>query len=132
MAQVSVGIVSLLLSLFPSEPESIRDLIQRWVTDRQTIERFYDLPLSAHRSEVLDVFYSDWLKRLDAIDFDALDQDNRIDYLLLRGEIRYRKRELVEERRERERLAGLLPFAQQLLVLEEARRRLDPVDGRQA
>src|SRR5687767_4243237 len=126
------GILTVLLAALPGEPESIRDLIHRWVTDRQAIERFHDLPLSPHRADVLDAFHRDWLARLDRVNFEALDLDGRIDWLLLRGEIRFRRRELVEDRRERERLLGLLPFAQQILILEETRRRMDPIDGRQA
>jgi hypothetical protein len=126
------GAVAILLFAHLGDPVSMRDLIHEWVTDRTAIERFHDLPLSTRRAEVLGVFYSDWLRRLDGIDVEALDRQGGIDWHLLRGEIRYRQRELVEERRERERIAGLLPFAQHVLVIEEGRRRLERADGRSA
>jgi hypothetical protein len=115
-----------------SRPDSIRALIERFTTDRRAIERFHDLPMSQGRQEVLGKLYRDWAKRLDEVGFDALDQDGRVDYVLLRSEIAFRARSLAEEARERERLLVLAPFAPDVLALEEARRRLEPVCGRDA
>ena len=126
------GILGILLAASAPGPESMRDLIERWVTDRQAIESFHRLPLSPRRGEVLGAFYDDWIRRLDAVDFDALDRDGRVDWLLLKGEIEFRKRELAKETRERERLLRLLPFAPDILGLEEARQRMEAVGGREA
>jgi uncharacterized protein (DUF885 family) len=126
------GILALLLAAQAPRPDPLRDLIHRWVADRQAIERFHDLPVSDQRDQVLGAFYGDWIKRLRSLDYDALGPDDRIDYQLLAGEIEYRIREIAEERRERERILPLLPFAAQILTLEETRRRMEPMDGQRA
>lgn len=127
------GIFGILVAAGRAEgPESMRDLIERFTTDRRAIERFHDLPMSRERGEALAKLYRDWEKRLAGVAFNSLDADGRVDYVLLRTEITFHTRQLAEDDRERDRLLVLVPFAPQVLSLEEARRRLEPIGGREA
>src|SRR5262249_38243069 len=67
-----------------------------------------------------------------AVDFEALDQDERIDYLLLQNELASRLRALEHAQARLAEVATLLPFARPILDLEEARRRMEPVDSQRA
>jgi uncharacterized protein (DUF885 family) len=126
------AILSVILASLEQEPEPLRDLVERWAEDRRAIERFHDLPVSDARAQALAASYTAWLARIERLDFDALDRESKVDWVLLVGEIRFRARELARERRDRERIAPLLPFAAQVLTLEETRRRMEPMSGEQA
>ena len=107
----------------------LRDAIERYRTDERNVERFYDASWSPNRRRILRELSTDWSEALAALDFDALDQDGRIDYLLFQNLVRYdlRRLELDEEKRKETR--PLLPFGTEIVELHEARRRLEPIDG---
>ena len=106
----------------------LRDLIARYATDRAAIDRFYNLPWSELRFERLEQFYREESERLDQTDFTSLGQPGRIDYILLRNEIRGEVARLGHDRRRLAGMDALLPFRQTLLELETARRRMESVD----
>jgi uncharacterized protein (DUF885 family) len=106
----------------------MRALIAEYASDRQSVRDFYTIdrsPARLTREEFLD---AGWAARLDAIDFENLDADARIDWLLLRNLLRHadRRRHATLERLEE--TAPLLPFATGIIALEEARWRLAPVE----
>jgi uncharacterized protein (DUF885 family) len=108
------------------------DVTRRFTADRNAVERFWSLRASPARAERMKAFHEGWRGELAAIDFSALDADGRIDWLLLRTEI---DRALPGLRRDAERLEGirdLIPFAGEVLSLEEARRALEDVDPQSA
>ena len=64
--------------------------------------------------------------------FAALDQESRIDHLLLRNEIRFQRQELDRQKHQQQEVAEMLPFAQGIVALEESRRRMEPLDSAKA
>jgi dipeptidyl-peptidase-4 len=111
---------------------ALRGRIERTLADLAALERSHAVPLSEKRRERLERFLADELRELEALDFDALDCDGRIDYLLLRSRLRFQERGLARERRRAGEVERLLPFAPGIVELEEARRRLDPIDPRRS
>jgi hypothetical protein len=105
------------------------DLVRAYQTDQHGVSGFYDLPWSEARFDRLERFYLDWQQRLPAVDFDALDQAGRIDYLLLRNKLRFELGRLGLSRRRLAEMAGLLPFRAALQGLELARWQMQPVDA---
>jgi hypothetical protein len=106
-------------------------VVQRYVQDRGILNRRYSLGSPAQRARMA-AFYGEWGDRLDALDYDALNLEGKIDWVLLRNRIRYEEGRLeVEAELERE-AAAVLPFQESLVRLHEARRDLEPVDPRAA
>ncbi|HSG81871.1 MAG TPA: DUF885 family protein, partial [Gemmatimonadota bacterium] len=104
------------------------DTVQLYALDRAALLRRYDVEYSAARRARLRAFYDDWSARLERIDFDALSQEGRVDYVLLGNELRYERSLLDREERLYQEMTPWLPFASTIAELQEARRRMEPVD----
>lgn len=117
------------LIAFDREQSALRTTITRYLQDKAAIERRYPVQYSPLRTERLRAFHNEWRSKLAEADFDSLDQEGRIDYLMLRNRIVYNLEMLaLHERRWRE-MAALIPFFDQLRALEETRldrRRAEP------
>jgi uncharacterized protein (DUF885 family) len=120
------------LALTGATTSALRDAADRYVNDRATLLRRYDVPYSAVRRDRLRQFYTSWQQRLQELQWDGLDHEARIDYVLLRNEIAYQLALLDREERDSGELAVLLPFAPAVTALQEARRDLEPVQPREA
>ena len=116
----------------PSGGGDLRERIERYQADGGALGRFYGLEGSPARVERLRKSCADWRAELDALDFDALDQDGRIDWLLLRAEIGGDELDLAREERRAAEEAPLLPFAPRIVALAEARQRVEPLDDEAA
>jgi uncharacterized protein (DUF885 family) len=107
----------------------MRDIIERFTADEEALERCYPIRISDARRQRLAGFYSDQLKKLDKVDFEKLDRPGKVDYLLLKNAIDFDVKQLEHVRKHFAEIAPMLPFSQGIISLEEARRRLDPMDG---
>lgn len=67
----------------------LRGLIEHFVADRDSLEKKYEFQLAPNYGTRMAQFYRAWLGDLTRIDFDALDLDDRIDWLLLRDRVQY-------------------------------------------
>jgi hypothetical protein len=103
----------------------LRDVVQRFSTDRQALLRFYTVPGSPERRARLRAFQDAWLKALPAIDFAKLSQEGKADYVLLRTHLEYQQALLGREERQERETAPLLPFAPAIVKLTEDRQKLD-------
>src|SRR3954464_10216017 len=66
----------------------MEDEIGLYQADFQTVERFYsNVGWAPSYFERLDVLLGQWATRAAGLDFDSLDQQGRIDYLLLQNEV---------------------------------------------
>jgi Bacterial protein of unknown function (DUF885) len=110
----------------------IRPVIERYQVELRDLERVYAMPGSAVRQDKLEGFYSEQLRLLDAIHFDALSQSGKVDYLLLRSRLEREQKQVLEERKQDAEIAALIPFQQIIIGLEEARRRMETVDGQKS
>jgi len=108
----------------------LRGLVERYVEDKGNVDRFYNVPMSDTDRSRKAAFFKHWQQRLQDLDFDNLGQDGRIDYLLLRSELKYRLGKLDQEAEQDSQVADLLPFAATIVEVDEARRLLKPLDAR--
>ncbi|HEY6392285.1 MAG TPA: hypothetical protein VIX89_13450, partial [Bryobacteraceae bacterium] len=115
-----------------SSQSELRAVIERYTADRGTLARTYPLESSAKRPARMTEFYGEWLGRLADLNFESLSPEGRIDYLLLRNHLQHEMRQLELQNKFREEEAPFLPFAPAILNLEEARRRMDPIDSPKA
>jgi len=110
----------------------MREVVDRYSTDRAALLRRYDAPYSPARRDQLRGFYNGWRAALGEVDFKALAQTGRVDYVLLDTQLRYELRLLEREQRVLTETSALVPFLEPIFALHEARRRHEPVDARQA
>jgi hypothetical protein len=110
----------------------MRGRIERFADDLRAIERCYSLKFSDARRQRLQRFFTEQGAALQAMPFEPLDQAGRIDYLLLKNKIEFEARQLEHEHEQSAEIAALIPFAQAIVGLEEARARLDPMNAEAA
>ena len=116
------------LAAYNDRPSRMRGFIERYRQDLGSVERFYSAPTSPARSARLAQLNSDWLSSLRKLQFESLNHDEQVDYLLLQSHLQYQLDELKRVDRQREEMATLLPFAKTISDLEDARRRLETLD----
>ena len=106
----------------------MRNVVERFSTDRDAVTRRWDTPYSAERRARLREFYAAWRSRLDAMPFDKMSQDGKVDWILLSRLVDHEQDLVGREEKRMKELALLLPFATTITGLGEARRRLEDVD----
>ena len=110
----------------------LRDTVELFSADRAALFRRYGVDFSPARRDRAREFYGSWRTRLGDVDFSALSQEGRIDWVLFDNELRYELAILDREERQFAEMAPWLPFALTIRGLEEARRRFEPVDPAEA
>lgn len=104
------------------------DVVDRFAADQTSLNRRYDAADSPEQRRRMRSFYTGWRTRLGEINFDKLSQEGRVDYVLLDNYIKHQLDLLNRQDKMRAEAAPLLPFADKLLALQDARRNLLPVD----
>jgi hypothetical protein len=110
----------------------LANVVTRFSADAYSLSRRYDANNSPDQRTRTREFYTEWSRRLGEIDFDKLSQEGKVDYVLLNKEIRHELMLLDRQETQRGETALLLPFADQLLSLQDMRRDLRTVDPRAA
>ncbi len=109
----------------------LRDTVAVFTTDRGALSRRWTVEYSADRRARFVAFYSEWRARLAKMNFDALSQEGRVDYVLLDHRLRSELAKLAREEKLAGEMIALVPFSARIAAFEEARRRFDPVDAPQ-
>ncbi len=107
----------------PAEPK-LPSMIQQFSADRRALEAAYVIPFSASRLDRMEAFYQQQQKQLAAVDFKALAEDEKLDYLLLRNQLRGELYDLGLQREKATAMRPLLPFAGTIGDLEDQHRRM--------
>ncbi len=110
----------------------LRPVIDRYEVELRDLSRVYPLPGSALRQTKLEKFYADQLQLLEKINFDSISQSGKVDYLLLRSRLEREQKQLLAEGQRETEIAPLIPFQQTIIGLEEARRRMETIDGQKS
>jgi hypothetical protein len=69
----------------------IPDLIDSYRADKGALERKYEIDLSQATFDRMDQFYQEWESKLATVDFEKLNQTEKIDFVLLRNLIEKNK-----------------------------------------
>ena len=110
-----------LVSLTAMQISDLRVAVELYSEDKAAILRRYEVEYSPVRRERLRRFYQSWQQRLAEADFEALNREGQVDFILFKNRLRFELEMLrVEEQRWQE-MAPLLPFADWLRELQEAR-----------
>ncbi|QOY89747.1 DUF885 domain-containing protein [Paludibaculum fermentans] len=126
---VSVGAVFGADPEFDGNQSALRPAIERYQNDRAALERRYRVESSEARRARFQKFNTEWLARVEAFDFEKLNQESRIDWLLLRNDILRSQRQLEFRAKIDAETAALLPFRAAIVDLEETRQRMEKVDS---
>ncbi|KAK6217144.1 X-Pro dipeptidyl-peptidase [Colletotrichum tabaci] len=110
--------------------ESMTERIVRITEDERDLTDFYNIKCSPTRSRRLEKFYNDELESLFKAPFDTFSQEDKVDFLLLRNYLRRNIRVLLLDRKRDGQLAPVLPFAQALVDICEARQNMAPIDSK--
>jgi len=107
----------------------MRSAIERYTVDRGSLTRSYPVAVSQRRRDRFRKFYSEWLASLKDLNFDSMSEDGKIDYLLFKNHLEYELRQLDIQSRQLSEIEPLVPFATQIIELEEARRNMANIDS---
>jgi hypothetical protein len=97
-------------------------VLSRYRADRDALERRFPTPFSSVGRERLAAFDNAWCAALDEMPFDRFTRPDRLDYLLFRNHLERRAEQRTHEAEQFAEMAPLLPFAADLIALDEARR----------
>jgi uncharacterized protein (DUF885 family) len=117
---------------FQSPPSELRALVERYDVDHTLLQRSDRTPLSPRALDRMQKFYVGWQAELEKVDFDAMHQDGKIDYILLKNTLQHELRGIELRRKEIAETAPLLPFAPTIVGLSEALRHMENMDAAQA
>ncbi|HEY0458108.1 MAG TPA: DUF885 family protein [Pyrinomonadaceae bacterium] len=117
------------LDAYNEPPSRLRGVIEKFSADAGSLERFYTARESANRRTRFRALYTDWLSVLSKQNFDALNTDERVDYLLFKNYLNHELKELDRRARQFEEMSALLPFAKTISDFEDSRRRLETIDA---
>ncbi len=115
-----------------ANPTELEETVRRYSADRFTLSRAYEMPWSQTRFERFDQMYADWRERLPKVDFDGLNQQGKIDYILLRNELIAQSDQQTLQRERLKEMEELLSFRGIIQELEAARWRMQPLDAQAA
>lgn len=117
------------LEQYNESPSRFRGVIEKFSQDRGSIDRFFTARTSPNRILRLQRLYSDWQKFLERQNFESLNQEEQIDYLLFKNYLKHKQHELVRYSALLEEMEHLLPFMETISDLEDARRMLKPINA---
>ena len=116
------------LSSYNEPPSRVRGVIEKYDEDQGSINRFHTAQMSANRVARFRQLYGDYLGVLGRINFDSLNSDEQIDYVLFKSYLDHEQKELARFEKQLAEMAPILPFAKTISDLEDTRRRLETID----
>uniref|UniRef100_A0A8H7KAV9 Uncharacterized protein n=1 Tax=Bionectria ochroleuca TaxID=29856 RepID=A0A8H7KAV9_BIOOC len=112
---------------------SMADHVRRVQADLEEINALYNIDIAPRRYEATEGYHNSELKMLEGIDFDALDQDGKVDYIMLLRTFHNRQlNNLKLKKASREQFIIIIPFVDQLVGLLEARQDVKPLIAKDA
>lgn len=116
------------LGAYNEPPSRLRGVIEKYDEDHGSINRFYTAQTSANRVARFRQLYNDYLGMLGRLNFDSLNSDEQIDYVLFKNYLDHEQKELGRFESQLAEMAPILPFAKTINDLEDTRRRLETLD----
>ncbi|HEY1254906.1 MAG TPA: DUF885 family protein [Terracidiphilus sp.] len=110
-------------NLDPSVPP-MRALIERFSADQATLQSVYTDPLAPATRERMVAFYRDNRAQLVAIDFNALDQEGKADFLIFSNYLTIQEHQMALDQQQWTEVAPLLPYSAAIFALEDERRQM--------
>lgn len=133
---VALVLFSVLTTTIPAQdlaslnepPSRFRGVIEKFDEDIGILNRFYTAQTSPNRIARFRELYQEKQRFLAGQNFDQLNHDEQVDYVLLRNHLGRELRELSRLEAQFVEMSSLMPFARTISDLEDARRKLDFAD----
>ncbi|MEQ1646718.1 MAG: DUF885 family protein, partial [Pyrinomonadaceae bacterium] len=116
------------LTAYNEPPSRLRGMIEKLDQDIGILNRFYSAQTSPNRFVRFRQLYQDQQEVLARLNFDALNHDEQVDYVLLRNHLEREIKELDRTEAQLAEMANLIPFARTISDLEDTRRKLEFAD----
>jgi len=113
-----------------NEASLVSPLINQYQSDKTMFNRKYNLKRTEEYFKRMARFYIDWQKQLNTLPFAKLTVNERVDYILLKRDIRADSAGLQQNYAEFKNSIFTLPFAQSLIDFEAKRRVGQQQDGK--
>lgn len=97
--------------------------------DYGSLSRFYAIRNSPERRERFQSFFNDYMKKLEANNFNQLSKDGQVDYILIKQYIEDNQYQLKEEQQEYDAMRQWVSFAEPIYEIEAMRRRGKHLDS---
>ena len=107
-------------------------IIARYQADLACLQRKYRLELSPEAVERMEAFYAGWLQALTDLNFEALNQSERIDWILFRNHLELTLKRAHHRAAHNVEAAPLIPFSELIVALDDERRRMHYITGEAA
>lgn len=104
-----------------SNSNQIADLVRQYEADTQSMVRAYVLEESPAYYDRMETFYEDWLSRISEVNYDGLNVQESVDFILLRRNIRRDLDEIQQARSTYLDVENALQFASIISELQEER-----------
>ena len=121
-----------LAGLVGATSSELAPVVERYSSDRVALGRRWTVSYSPERNRRFNEFFSGWQREIEALDFDALSLEGRVDYVLLVNDLTYQLDLIEREARLAAEMSGFIPFTSLITELEERRRRREPVESEAA
>ena len=115
------------VALRHAQADDIRARIERITEDLKEIKKFYPIEISNRRTLRLRQFLTSELNALRDQYFDLYDQEGKVDYLLIKNYLERQLRDLELQYNQDQKAMPLLPFADTIISLCEARADVSPM-----
>ncbi len=127
----SLYVPDLALMTAPASSE-LRELVERYSADRASLLQFYTVPGSLLQLRRLREFYQGWQAKLEELPYDSLGAEGRIDWQLMRLQLRYELGLLARTEKRNAEMAPFMGFSEAIAGLQETRRQFEPVKPAEA
>lgn len=128
---VFLSAIAATLLLFVTSPQVLgqaRELVEQFTADENSLKFKYRVPLSQATEDRFKEFYDLWRTRISQVDFDRLDQDGKIDLILLKNHIEYQKRRGKVLSRKISSVRRLAPYWETLVKMLEDHESMKEID----
>src|SRR5215470_8206666 len=99
------------LASYNEAPSRLRGLIEKFDEDYGILNRFNSAPTSPVRSAKFKQLYLDQLTLLAGLNFDSLNHDEQVDYILFKNYLQHETKEQDRYDAQLAEMASLIPFS---------------------
>jgi uncharacterized protein (DUF885 family) len=117
------------LANYNEPPSRLRGVIEKFSADYGSLDRLYTAATSANRNARFKQFFADSQVLLERLEFDKLNHDEQVDYLLFAKYLRHEQSEIERRATQFNEMNTLIPFAKTISDLEDSRRKLETIDA---
>lgn len=116
-----------------SDPnQDIRQFIETVSVDLRDLQNFHNISISPTRRTRFEEYYKSFLESLKDIPFKRLNQDGKVDYLLIQNFLKLNLKQLELTKEKDEKMMPLLGFAGMMVGLCEERQNMTKMNGKKA